>query len=63
MKCKIDKAECIGCGLCASYNSNVFIEDSDGKFIAKDVEINDNNLSSCQDAIDNCPAACIHIED
>ena len=61
MKCVIDKNECIGCGLCGTINSEVFTEDTDGKYKAKSGELTDKETETALDAVDSCPTAAISI--
>lgn len=54
MSIKIDKAKCIGCGLCASICSASF-EMKDGKAIVK-------KKSACaKEAADSCPVDAISL--
>lgn len=52
---KIDKQKCIGCGLCASICSEVFVMDKDGKAKVK----SNKNLPCVKEAIESCPVNAI----
>lgn len=53
---KINKAECIGCGLCASICEEVF-EMKDGKaYVKADCK---KNAKCIKDAIESCPVNAI----
>ena len=57
----IDKAKCIGCGLCVTTCHDVFQLGDDGKAHVKDAAACAN--SNCQEAIDECPAKAISWEE
>lgn len=52
---KIDKAKCIGCGLCPSLCPEVFEMGSDGKAFVKVQK----KIPSVKEAIDSCPVSAI----
>jgi ferredoxin len=52
---KVDKAKCIGCGLCVSICSEVFEMGSDGKAKVKAQK----NIPCVKEAIDSCPVNAI----
>jgi len=57
----IDQAECIACGSCADLCPDVFRLDDD---LGYATVINPQGAAEeeIQEAIDSCPAACIHWE-
>ena len=62
-KLTIDRDECIGDGICASLCDELFEMDDEGKAKVLQEIIEDEELAECaQDAADNCPVACIHLE-
>lgn len=63
MRGKVDKDACIGCGLCAAICEEIFIMDDDGKAVAKDIDIDPNNIPGAKDAEAQCPVSAIVIEE
>lgn len=59
MKARVNKELCVGCGLCASMNPEVFQMDENGLATAVK-ETEDEAL--LQDSIDNCPVSAISME-
>ncbi|GAB1431457.1 ferredoxin [Spirochaetota bacterium] len=72
MKIRLDRDDCISCGVCWSECPEIFIEDSDSKTsIAEEFRVSgDNSLgeapetlrSSAESAADSCPVSIIHVE-
>lgn len=54
----VDKDECTSCNLCVDTVPGVFRMDDDNK--AEVFDPNGASESEIQEAIDICPAACIH---
>lgn len=50
---------CIGCGMCSALCPKVFRMGKAGTAEAVDQEVDDANLESAQEAMDNCPAGAI----
>lgn len=59
MKARVNKELCVGCGLCASMNPEVFQMDENGLATAVK-ETEDESL--LQESIDNCPVSAISKE-
>ena len=70
MKIKLDRGNCIGCGLCTTLCPRFFSMGEDGKATLKkgilnkednseDLEI--SSIECAQDAADSCPAQVIHV--
>lgn len=57
----VNKDECTACGLCVETVPTVFRADEEGK--AEVFDPNGAPESEIQDAMDMCPAACIHWEE
>ena len=62
MKAKVEKAECIGCGMCETLCPEIFSMNDEGVAEAKDQEIPESLVESAEEAKDSCPADCIVIE-
>jgi ferredoxin len=62
MKGFVDKAACIGCGLCAGICPEIFAMNADGKAQAVDREIMDGFMESAKDAELQCPTSAIKVE-
>ena len=60
-KLYVDEEECIGCGLCAEIAPDVFQLNEEG--ISQVIASSEKLQDSLQEAIDECPAECIHWED
>ena len=62
MKLKVDKAKCLGCGLCVSTCEKVFDFDDDN--LAKVVvdTIPEDDIEAAKSAKENCPAGAIEEE-
>ncbi|RDY26970.1 ferredoxin [Lachnotalea glycerini] len=58
MKFYVDPEVCIGCGLCAETESEVFKMDDDGKAVAYQESTNSNE-ESAKDAMNSCPVDAI----
>jgi len=54
----VDKEECTSCNVCVDTVPTVFQMDDDNK--AEVIDANGASESEIQEAIDVCPAACIH---
>lgn len=60
MKFKVDKDSCICCGACASLCEEVFEITDEGYAIAKDDEINDEEVKeNAVCAMESCPTDAI----
>ena len=57
----VDKEECTCCNVCVDTVPTVFQMDDDNK--AEVFDANGASESEIQEAIDVCPAACIHWKD
>lgn len=57
MRMKVNDT-CIGCGLCSVTCPDVFYMES-GVAHAIDAEIDEANLDTAQDALENCPVSAI----
>ncbi len=60
MKARVNQELCVGCGLCASMNPEVFQMDENGLATAVK-ETEDETL--LQESIDSCPVSAISKED
>ncbi|MBI5904818.1 MAG: ferredoxin [Deltaproteobacteria bacterium] len=58
---RVNKGECISCGVCIDTAPTVFRFDADNKAEAYDPAGADE--ASIQEAIDLCPVACIYWEE
>ncbi len=61
MRAVVDKDTCIGCGLCASTEPDVFKMDDDGKAVSF-ADTTEENKDSVQTCIDGCPVNAISAE-
>ena len=61
MHAVVDKNTCIGCGLCASTEPDVFKIDDDGKAVSF-AETTEENKDSVETCIEVCPVNAIHSE-
>ncbi|MDQ7772033.1 MAG: ferredoxin [Elusimicrobiales bacterium] len=61
MKVSIDKEACIGCGLCASEQPDIFEMDAD-KAIVKSADVPAGKEDACKATAGNCPVSCIKCE-
>jgi ferredoxin len=59
VKIRINKDKCVGCGMCASLNPDVF-EIVNGKARVKKEKV---NLFEVQEIVENCPMQAIEIEE
>jgi ferredoxin len=62
MKAKVNKEECIGCGLCSDICPAVFKMGDDSIAIVIVEEIDAKDLDAAKDAADQCPTTAITIE-
>ncbi len=62
MRAFVDKDICIGCGLCASTEPDVFEIDDDGKAISK-ADTTEENRESVEACIEGCPVNAIREEE
>lgn len=62
-KLRVDNSKCIGCGLCISLNENYFEFNDEGLVNPKEETVNPNDKTDLLDAVENCPANAITIED
>lgn len=56
MTVKVDQEKCVGCGLCASLNPDVFELGDDGK--ARVIKPK-ASAKECKEAADSCPSEAI----
>lgn len=62
VKIKLNREECIGCGLCASICATSFeMDDEDNKARVKKAEVQE--LTCEKEAEENCPVKVITIEE
>ncbi len=54
----VDKDECTSCELCTEIAPNTFVMEDDDKAGVSDAAGDDED--TIQEAIDSCPAECIH---
>lgn len=54
----VNKEECTACNLCIETTPSVFRADSEG--LAEVYDVNGASEEEIQEAIDSCPAQCIH---
>lgn len=59
----VNKDTCIGCELCTQVCPDVFSMDDDGKSVAIDEEIPEENEDDAVDARDSCPVSAIDIKE
>lgn len=59
MKARVNKELCVGCGLCASMNPEVFQMDENGLATAVKETVDEALL---QESIDSCPVSAISKE-
>ena len=62
MKAVVDKDLCIGCGICEEECPNVFHMEDDGKAVAIDGAIPEENIGCANSARDVCPVEAITLE-
>ncbi|MDD6793921.1 MAG: ferredoxin [Clostridiaceae bacterium] len=63
MKAFVNKDTCIGCELCTQICPEVFSMDDDGKSVAIDEEIDNEDEDAAVDARDSCPVSAIDIKE
>lgn len=61
MEAKVDKATCIGCGLCPTICPEAFVMDDDGKAGVIVSEIPNNSIDNAKEAYEGCPVAAISL--
>lgn len=59
----VNKDTCIGCELCTQICPDVFSMDDDGKSVAIDTEVPEENKDDAIDARDSCPVSAIDIKE
>jgi len=59
VKVRVNQDKCVGCGMCASLNPEVF-EIVNGKARVKKEKV---NLCEVQEIVENCPMQAIEIEE
>ena len=59
----VNKDTCIGCELCTQICPDVFSMDDDGKSVAVDTEVPEENKDDAIDARDSCPVSAIDIKE
>lgn len=62
-KLKINKDKCLGCGMCAGINSDVFGFGDDGLAEVNNEKINEENEEEVKEAINSCPVGAIEKEE
>ncbi len=60
MSVKVNRDECIGCGVCAQICPDVFELDEDA---GKAKVIRPDGAECAQEAADSCPVGCISVEE
>jgi ferredoxin len=63
MKARVDKDDCISCGLCPSICPEVFEMEDDGKAGVVVDEVPSENEDATQEAAESCPTSAIHVEE
>ena len=59
----VNKDRCMGCELCTQICPDVFSMDDDGKSVAIDTEVPEENKDDAIDARDSCPVSAIDIKE
>ncbi len=64
-KVTIDANACIGCGACCTSTTNIEMKEVNGdmKAVPKRAEIEENEVSEHQEAVDICPVDAIKLEE
>ncbi|MDR1364045.1 MAG: ferredoxin [Oscillospiraceae bacterium] len=62
MKVKVNKVDCIGCGMCIQILPEIFKMDIDGKSEIINSDITENKASKIDECCDICPTQAISIE-
>ena len=63
MKVSVDKAKCIGCGLCMAVAPEIFEMGSDGKSHVKKQPENETEEKKVMNAKESCPTEAIKVEE
>ena len=58
-KLEINKAKCLGCGMCVGINSDVFEFDDDGLAKVNNENITEENENEVKEAVNSCPVSAI----
>lgn len=61
MKAKVDQDVCTGCGICAMLSPNVFEMNDEGVAEGSKCEIDDSDIKTAENALEQCPVAAITI--
>ena len=63
MKVTVDKAKCIGCGLCTAVAPEIFELGADGKSTVKKQPENEAEEAKVKNAAESCPTNAIVVEE
>lgn len=61
MKIELDRAKCIGLGICESIAPDVFEVDDDGDLVLMHEQVGDDALPEVEEAVRSCPAAALRL--
>jgi ferredoxin len=62
LKTKIDPDLCIACGLCISICPDVYTWDDNGKAVAVQTQVPEDQEACAEEAAENCPTDAIHTD-
>lgn len=62
MKATVDKATCLGCGLCVDVCPDVFEMDADNTAVVRVDAVPSESEDSVRDAQEQCPESSIKVE-
>jgi ferredoxin len=61
-KLSVNKAICIGCGLCTQLDGSLFALGDDGKAEAVQSDLPGDLVSGAEDVASNCPVGAISVD-
>jgi ferredoxin len=62
LKTKIDPDLCIACGLCISICPDVYTWDDNGKAVAVQAQVKEDQETCAEEAAENCPTDAIRTD-